>query len=119
MELIIGGAYQGKLDFAKEQYNLKEADVFECTEDKDIDSSKRCIYHFEKYLMYCHRNGISPVLDLGNDTIVIADDIFCGVVPIDPEIRAWREFCGRSLAAITRKSDHVTRIFCGLPQVLK
>ena len=29
------------------------------------------------------------------------------------------EFCGRSLAALTRKADHVTRIFCGLPQVLK
>ena len=119
MTLIIGGAYQGKLDHAKEKYGLSEADIFECSEDKDLDLPKRCIYHYEKYLMYCYRNGLSPVLDLGKDKIVIADDIFCGVVPIDAEIRGWREFCGRSLAALTRKASHVTRIFCGLPQLLK
>ncbi len=118
MELIIGGAYQGKLDYAKEKYSLSEQDIFECSEDTNIDTSKKCIYHFEKYLMYCCKNGISPLLELG-DSIVIADDIFCGVVPIDADIRAWREFCGRSLAALTRKAEHVTRIFCGLPQVLK
>ena len=118
MELIIGGAYQGKLDYAKESYRLKSEDVFECSEDKNLDMSKKCIYHYEKYLMYCCKNGLSPLLDL-EDKIVIADDIFCGVVPIEPGIRAWREFCGRSLAALTRKADHVTRIFCGLPQVLK
>ncbi len=119
MTLIIGGAYQGKLDHAKEKYGISEADVFECSEDKDLDLSKRCIYHYEKYLMYCYRNGLSPVLDLGKDKIVIADDIFCGVVPINAEIRRWREFCGRSLSALTKKADHVTRVFCGLPQELK
>ena len=57
MELIIGGAYQGKLDYAKEKYSLSEQDIFECSEDKDIDTSKKCIYHYEKYLMYCCKNG--------------------------------------------------------------
>ena len=118
MTLIIGGAYQGKLDYAKEKYNLSESDIFECSEEKDVDLSKRCIYHFEKYLMYCYRNGIDPFLDFG-EGIVIADDIFCGVVPVDAEIRGWREFCGRSIAALTKKSDKVIRIFCGLPQELK
>lgn len=119
MELIIGGAYQGKLDHAKEKYHIEEKDIFVCSEEKDIDTSFRCIYHYEKYLLYCYRNGISPVLDFPDDTVVIMDDIFCGVVPIDKEIRGWREFCGRTGAALTLKADHVTRIFCGLPQQLK
>ena len=118
MDLIIGGAYQGKLDYAKEKYGLSENDVFDCSEDRDLDTSKRCIYHYEKYLMYCYEKGVSPLLKL-EGRIVIADDIFCGVVPVDAKIRAWREYCGRSLAALTRKADSVTRIFCGLPQVLK
>ena len=48
MDLIIGGAYQGKLDHVKEKYCINESDVFECADDKDIDLSFRCIYHYEK-----------------------------------------------------------------------
>ena len=119
MKLIIGGAYQGKLEYAKEKFMIREDDIFECRADKYIDTEKRCIYHYEEYLLYCFRNGLSPVLDFDEDTIVIMNDIFCGVVPVDAEIRGWREFCGRSGAALTKKADHVTRIFCGLPQELK
>ena len=32
MILIFGGAYQGKLDFAKEKFNISDEEVFECTE---------------------------------------------------------------------------------------
>ncbi len=119
MELIIGGAYQGKLDHARVKYGLTDKDIFVCTDDKDIDCSKRCIYHYEQYLLYCYRNGKEPLLDLGEDRIVILDDIFCGVVPIDKEIRGWREFCGRTAAELTKKADSVTRLFCGIQQVLK
>ena len=41
MILIIGGAYQGKLDFAKETFGVTDADVYICGED-EIDFSKRC-----------------------------------------------------------------------------
>ncbi len=119
MDLIIGGAYQGKLDYAKTEYSLADSDIYTCTNDKDLDLSKRCIYHFEEYLLYCYRNGITPLLDFDEDKIVIMNDIFCGVVPIDTEIRGWREFCGRSVSALTKKADGVTRIFCGLSQRLK
>ena len=119
MDLIIGGAYQGKLEYAKDKYGITEADVFVCSEDKDIDLTKRCIYHYELYLMHCYRNGETPVSEFGSDSIVIMNDIFCGVVPIDKEIRGWREFSGRAAGALTEKADHVTRIFCGLPQELK
>ena len=42
MILIIGGAYQGKLDFAKETFGITDADVYSCGED-EIDFSKHCI----------------------------------------------------------------------------
>ena len=119
MDLIIGGAYQGKLEYVKEKYNISDDDIFECSQETEIDPAKRVFHHFEQYLKYCCLNGKSPVLDFGKDRIVIMDDIFCGVVPIDKDIRAWREFCGRAGAALSEKADHVTRIFCGLPQELK
>jgi len=119
MELIIGGAYQGKLDHAKLKYKLDDNDIYTCSQDKGLDLSKRCIYHFEEYLLYCYKQNIAPVLDFPKDTVIIMNDIFCGVVPVDPQIRGWRELCGRSGSALTKKADHVTRLFCGIPQTLK
>ena len=34
MKLIIGGAYQGKRDFAKAAFSLTESDIFTCTGEK-------------------------------------------------------------------------------------
>ena len=118
MNLIIGGAYQGKLEYAIKQYNLDKTDICDCSSG-NADLSKRCIYHYEKYVLNCVRSGETPQLPEGADTIVIADDIFCGVVPIDADIRAWREACGRALTAIAEKSESVTRLFCGLPMKIK
>ena len=53
------------------------------------------------------------------DSVVICEDIFCGVVPVDPEMRAWREATGRMMNELCRHADRVVRLFCGIPQVLK
>ena len=57
-------------------------------------------------------------LDL-SDKILLCEDISCGVVPIDPEQRAWREAVGRMNAMLAARAERVTRIFCGLPMELK
>ena len=46
MKLIIGGAFQGKTQFAKTRFGLSEADIFLC-DGTDIDFSRRCIAHLE------------------------------------------------------------------------
>ena len=119
MELIIGGAYQGKLEFAKSKYGLDENDIYVCTEDADIKTERRCICNFEKYVLYCVKNGVNPIDDFGADSIIICNDISCGVVPVDPQMRAWRENTGRLLGALSQNADTVTRLFCGIPQQLK
>ena len=120
MELIIGGAYQGKLKYAFETYGLNEADVCDLRSMSEApDFSKKILYHFEDYVLACMRAEKSPLEGLPEDAIIIADDVFCGVVPIDTEIRAWREECGRTLSALALKSSSVTRIYCGLSQKLK
>ena len=42
MILIIGGAYQGKTEYAKKTYGLQDADIFTC-ENTDIDPNARAI----------------------------------------------------------------------------
>ena len=59
MELIIGGAYQGKLEYAAKTYNLKETDIYVCAEDTAIDFDKKCVYGIEEFVMYCLKRGLS------------------------------------------------------------
>ncbi|MBO4862675.1 MAG: bifunctional adenosylcobinamide kinase/adenosylcobinamide-phosphate guanylyltransferase [Firmicutes bacterium] len=134
MELVTGGAFQGKLDYAIKEYGFTDADVCECAEDAEPDFAAPCICHYERYVMRCLREGKAPRTDFAevsdapetadganpaSPKVIIMDDIFCGVVPADPELRAWRELCGRTLTALSQKADKVTRLFCGIPKTLK
>lgn len=119
MDLIIGGAYQGKLDYARETFGLQEADICHCTADTAPDVNCRCWVHYELYVRGCLRRGEKPGMPTRSDAVVIADDIFCGVVPLEAEIRLWREETGRTLTALAKTANTVTRIFCGLPLKLK
>ena len=127
MILIFGGAYQGKLEYAKEHWNFSDDDVFFCDEDLAIDLSKKVICGLEKFVYACVLEGAEAkgVLKMYDDEfplrdkIWIVDDISQGVVPIDPNRRAWRESVGRTLLWLGKESDEVHRVFCGLGQRLK
>ena len=118
MDLIIGGAYQGKLGYARKTFALGDTDICDCREE-NCDLSRRCLYHYEAYVRRCLREGKAVTRPERADAVIIADDIFCGVVSIDAEERLWREECGRALTALSLASDSVTRLFCGLPLRLK
>lgn len=124
MELIIGGAYQGKLEYVKNKHSLEDKDIFYCKEGP-IEFGAKCIYGLENYTLWCVKNKLEPVdvfkanKDLWENSILICSDISCGVVPIDPVMRACREANGRLVNYLSGKAERVVRIFCGLPQVIK
>lgn len=122
MNLIYGGAYQGKLDYAKAEFNIEDKDVFYCkAELAEIDLTKKVIYGFHNYVAACVKSGIEAADIVGElkDKIVICNDVSCGIVPMDKDERAMREMVGRALMKIANESESVVRIFCGLPQHLK
>jgi len=126
MIFIIGGSYQGKREYAQEKFNLTDADVFVCTEDTmEIDFSKHIIANIEKFALGCVKRGEEPKeywekhMSTIENNILISDDVSCGVVPIDPIIRAWREATGRANNYLARESKQVIRVFCGIGQVIK
>ena len=120
MILIIGGAWQGKLDFAKESFGVTDKDVHTCTAG-EIDFSKRCIYKIEEVTgSYPNPIGyFQEHKDEWQNSILICEDIFCGVVPMGAENRAWRQNTGRLVQYLSKEADQVSRIFCGLEQRLK
>ena len=125
MDLITGGIYQGKLEYAKKYYGLKEDDIFICKDKEGIDFSKRCIAGTEDFVLSCIRTGRDSLAcfkeheDEWQDAVIIMRDIFCGVVPIDPEMRLWRDECGRLLTYLSGNAKTVTRLFCGIAQTIK
>ena len=124
MELIIGGAYQGKTQYAKEKYNLTEADIHIC-DSVEIDFSKKCVADLEKFTFSCVKNNMDSVeyfnqhSEKWKNSIIICQDIFCGVVPMGADNRKWRQETGRLCQYISKEAETVTRIFCGLEQKLK
>ena len=117
MNLIIGGAYQGKLEYAEEVFGKQE--VFTCSPERaELDFSKPVLYHLEDFVLACVREGIEareylrqhrPELD---GKVIICTDISQGM-------RALREMTGRAMVYLAKEADTVTRVFCGLGQKLK
>ena len=120
MILIIGGTYQGKLDFAKETFCIADSDVYTCGEG-EIDFSKRCIYRIEEFTALCDDpiGYFETHREAWQDSVLILQDIFCGVVPMGAETRAWRQRTGRLAQYLSKEANQVSRIFCGLEQRLK
>ncbi|MBQ8111407.1 MAG: bifunctional adenosylcobinamide kinase/adenosylcobinamide-phosphate guanylyltransferase [Clostridia bacterium] len=126
MILIIGGRYQGKLDFARERFALSDGDILVCDEGSGVlDFDKRCLAYLDRYALGRVRAGEEPVnalkanMERLSDAVLITTDISCGVVPVDPVVRAWRDACGRMNNCLARQADEVWRLFCGIPQRLK
>ena len=98
---MIGGAYQGKLTYAKNAFHLSSEDIFTCT-GTEIDFRKRCIRSIEEFTYACVQAGIDAAAYFAahreewENSILICRDIFCGVVPLGADNRAWRHAADRA-----------------------
>ena len=85
----------------------------------------RCIDRLEEFALWCVRNGRDAVEIMKEhraaweNGVLICADIFCGVVPMGADMRAWREMTGRLAAYLAEEADSVKRMFCGLETKLK
>ena len=53
------------------------------------------------------------------NAIVTCDEVGCGIVPMDPNGRLWRELTGAALQYLAQRAEAVYRVSCGLLQPLK
>ena len=125
MVLIFGGAYQGKLEYALDNFNMTEKDVFHCKEEAPIDLSFKVISNLENFVMGCVKEGkeakdlLLEYVEALEDKIIIVTDISQGIVPMDPVQRNWREMVGRTMLYLGGRAEKVIRVFCGLGQEIK
>lgn len=122
MRLILGGAHQGKLTYVLHTYGYQREQV---TETFAGAKTAAVFYHLERALRRALEQGqdyqqaLKEVLRENPTIIFICDEVGCGVVPIDPTERKWREVVGRTCCELAQQAETVERIFCGLPMKLK
>lgn len=119
--MILGGKYQGKLNYVLQLFSLKEEDVAEAQLDKD----KKVINNLQDYILSEIREKRSPIESIEKfaeenpNIIFLCNEVGSGLVPIDPIERQYRETVGRACCSLAKRAKRVHRIVCGISSVIK
>ena len=124
MKLVIGGAYQGKLGYAKELYpDVVWKDGAECgLQDIETCEALDRFHLFVRRWMEAGRTKeelIDTVLEKNSGIIIVCDEVGCGLVPVDAFEREYREAVGRICTAFADRADRVDRVVCGIGMRIK
>ena len=126
MILVVGGAFQGKLGYAKEAFGLEDADFADgavCGFDDVFE--KKGINRLHEYVRRSLKEGrnvqgLAKELARRNPrAVIICNELGSGVVPADGFDREWREASGRLSCDIAREAEQVHRVVCGIGTVIK
>ncbi|MCJ7855736.1 bifunctional adenosylcobinamide kinase/adenosylcobinamide-phosphate guanylyltransferase [Lachnospiraceae bacterium NSJ-143] len=124
MILVIGGLFQHKLDFVYDKFGMSEADVFFAENNYKIES-ERIIYKFNKLIekwIAENRNVLEETekfIGINKNSIIILDQIGCGIVPADKYERMLREETGRAGSVLAEYAEQVYSVSFGLGIRLK
>ena len=96
----------------------EEADLFWCSG----------IHHFHAYIRRAMEEGkqeeeleeLAGRLILRNpEAVVVTDEVGCGIVPLEPFERDWREQTGRICTRLAAASRKVYRVILGIGKEIK
>ncbi|HNW04526.1 MAG TPA: bifunctional adenosylcobinamide kinase/adenosylcobinamide-phosphate guanylyltransferase [Oscillospiraceae bacterium] len=122
MKLIIGGVGSGKLEYAAKLAGVRPEEAA-----MDLESAKgaKILSGLHRCVREAMEAGEDPdllvdeLLAANPEILVISDEIGCGIVPLDPFERRWREKVGRVCCRLAGRADEVIRMDCGCPQKIK
>lgn len=131
MELYIGGAFQGKLEYVKSLYNSRNPQIYgkndfgKLLSLENQDAIWNDFHLTIKNLLEKNENQekitsqVFSIIEKNPEIKIISCEIGSGIVPIEKSDRIWRDFSGHLLVQIAKKAEKVVRIICGLPQRIK
>ena len=131
MILIFGGAYQGKLEYAKERFDIVRVQDCRTVQPEAQgapaypDFSADAICGIEAFVSRCVEEGVEAAdwfkerRDQWQDKVLIMRDQSQGIVPMDEKERAAREMCGRLMIYLASEAKQVIRVFCGIGKTIK
>ena len=123
MILIFGGAYQGKLEYARENFEIDA--VCDCSGGKEPDFDADAIYGIDGFVLKCTEEGREAAdyfrenREKWQEKILIMGDVSQGIVPMEARMRAFREMNGRLMLYLGKEAEQVIRVFCGIGKRVK
>lgn len=125
MTLIIGGAFQGKTNFAVEKLHISPDKILDgetCAVD-DIYSAA-ALRRFERLVERIMpaakaEDFAREICGKNPDITIISTEIGSGIIPADKHEREWREAVGRALCVLADFANVVVRVSCGIPTAIK
>uniref|UniRef100_UPI0006D17CEA bifunctional adenosylcobinamide kinase/adenosylcobinamide-phosphate guanylyltransferase n=1 Tax=Clostridium sp. NkU-1 TaxID=1095009 RepID=UPI0006D17CEA len=104
-----------------EEYEIAEGsrDSFEAA------MTCRLIHGLHEYIRRLLKEGksvdafLEAVQQQNPHVIITSNELGCGIVPLDPEDREWREVSGRASVRLARNSKEVYRMVCGIGTRIK
>lgn len=133
MVLVIGGSYQGKLDFVRKKIQKDAFMPFEMAwgnrDSYEKAWNSHVIYgfhHYIKRMMEEHDYGmeaiyryIKEIMEKNPGAVIVMDEVGCGIVPVSPDDRAYREAVGGAGQMLAKEADQVYRVICGIGSRIK
>ncbi len=113
MVLIIGGAYQGKTEAALEIAGEEPDRVMNRVHEWIRERMEAGADQDEIW------DELFEITERRRDMIFVADEIGCGIVPVDAFERKYRETAGRILCGLAKQADEVYRVVAGIPGKIK
>ena len=124
MRMIIGGAFQGKMEYAQKEYpGIRWVDGAACSEEELLQCEG--VYHFHLYIRKSMekyeemRLFADRIIRENPQIVIITDEIGYGLVPIDAFERRYREETGRICTRRAAFSERVDRVVCGIGLPIK
>lgn len=124
MEMIIGGAFQGKASLAKKKYPQIQWVCGETASGKELLEAEG-VLGFHEFIRKELKEGrdlsslAHTLIQENPDLILVSDEVGYGVVPVDAFDRAYRETVGRVCTELAAFCSQVTRVVCGIGMVIK
>ena len=129
MILIIGGAGQGKTAQAQALFREKKVsgvieldDLIRGWYSETVNRRRLLDDPSEEAVLAVYKDiagRTEQLIEKNPDAAVILKEIGCGVVPLDPFDRIFRDMYGVIGTMLAKKADHVMRMIVGIPQMIR
>lgn len=115
MILIVGGAYQGKTAYVRENFGEGYCVInsYQLRVKEQLRAGENPMEEAHRLVAEKRAEGV------WNRLVIISDETGCGVVPMDAFERLYREQSGRVSCYLAEEADSVIRVICGIGKKIK
>lgn len=126
MNLVIGGAFQGKKAYAAETFSIAREEICDgavCGREELF--AAKMVVHFHEYVRRNLEDTVflqelpARLKEENPEVVLVINELGYGVVPVDAFDRAYRESVGRLCCVLAKEAEQVHRVTLGIGTVIK